>query len=217
MDDNAGFDYGGVRRAYDIVAEDYARFFPDTRPEADLDLAMIDAFIAAVGTGARVLDAGCGAGRMSRYLADRGIGVEGLDLSPAMIEMARQDHPDLTFSVGSISDLPFEDAIFDAVVLWYSTIHTPPPGQPRLFGEVARVLEPRGWVIVGFQTGEGVQDVAPAYRRHGHEVELVRYRFRPDEVSGWLGAAGLEETCRLVRQAQGSERDGQAVLIAQTR
>ena len=40
-----------VRRAYDTVAEDYATHLPDTRAEAALDLAMIDAFADAVGSG----------------------------------------------------------------------------------------------------------------------------------------------------------------------
>ncbi len=62
-------DYDSVRNAYDTVAEDYATHISDTRAEAPLDLAMVDAFIAAVGEedDAMVLDAGCGAGRMSRY------------------------------------------------------------------------------------------------------------------------------------------------------
>ena len=105
------FDFGSVRHAYDTVAEDYATYLPDTRAEAPLDLAMVDAFAEAVTSGddARVLDAGCGAGRMSRYLADRGCLVEGVDLSPGMIAMARRDHRDLVFTVGSLIDLPYAD------------------------------------------------------------------------------------------------------------
>jgi cyclopropane fatty-acyl-phospholipid synthase-like methyltransferase len=68
-------DFRSVRHAYDTVAEDYATYLPDTRAEAFLDLAMIDAFAQAVTSGddAHVLDGGCGAGRMSRYLAERGL------------------------------------------------------------------------------------------------------------------------------------------------
>ena len=63
-------DLRSVRHAYDEVAEDYATYLPDTRPEARLDLAMIDAFAEAGPSSkdAQILDAGCGAGRMSRYL-----------------------------------------------------------------------------------------------------------------------------------------------------
>lgn len=96
-----------MQLAYDTVADDYAAHLPNTCAEAGLDLAMLDHFAATVETdGGPVLDAGCGAGRITRYLADRGCRVEGLDLSPAMVAAARRDHPDLTFSVGSIVDLP---------------------------------------------------------------------------------------------------------------
>ena len=44
-------DFRTVRHAYDTVAEDYAARLPDTRAEAPLDLAMLDAFAAAVASG----------------------------------------------------------------------------------------------------------------------------------------------------------------------
>jgi SAM-dependent methyltransferase len=206
-----------VRDAYDTVAEDYATHLPDTRAEAPLDLAMVDAFAEAVTSGedALVLDAGCGAGRMSRHLEKRGCAVEGVDLSSAMGAMARRDNPHLTFTVGSLTDLPYADDRFAGVMLWYSIIHTPPAGQARIVEEVARVLRPGGYLIVGFQSGEGTRDVSAAYRRFGHEVRLERYLYTPDDVAARLEAVGLREVCRLVRRAQGKERDDQAVLLAQ--
>ena len=205
-----------VRHAYDTVAEDYATRLPDTRAEAPLDLAMVDAFVAAVtaGDSARVLDAGCGTGRMSRYLADRGCLVSGVDLSPGMVAMARRDHGDLVFTVGSLADLPYADDRFTGVMLWYSIIHTPPAGQARLFTEAARVLRPGGHLLVGFQSGEGVRDVSAAYRRFGREVRLERHCYTADQVASRIEAAGLREVSRLVRHAQGTERDDQAVLLA---
>ena len=226
-----------VQRAYDTVASDYARHFPDARAEAPVDLAMVDAFVEAVTervdavtesmvnrpeTGAdrdsedgtpRVLDAGCGAGRMSRYLADRGLHVTGVDLSPGMVAEARAAHPDITFAVASLTGLPHADASFDGVLVWYSAIHTPPAGQSAVFAEVARVARPGGHVLVGFQSGRGERDVAPSYRRRGHEIELRRYLYPPDEVAALLAGAGLTEVSRLVRRPRGTERDDQVVLL----
>ncbi|MEV4497871.1 class I SAM-dependent methyltransferase [Micromonospora arborensis] len=209
-------DLRGVRRAYDTVAEAYASYLPDTRAEAPLDLAMIDAFAEAVTSNgdARVLDAGCGPGRMSRYLAERGCQVQGLDLSPGMIAMARRDQPDLMCTVGSLTALPYPDDQFAGVLLWYSTIHTPPAGQARIFAEAARVLRPTGHLLVGFQAGEGTRDLSAAYRRFGHEIHLERHHYRADQVAAEIEAAGLREECRLVRRARGTERDDQAFLLA---
>jgi SAM-dependent methyltransferase len=212
-------DYRTVRHAYDTVAEDYATRLPDTRAETPLDLAMIDAFAEVVTSGAdaRVLDAGCGAGRMSRYLTERGCFVEGIDLSPGMIARARRDHPGLPFAVGSLTDLPYPDDRFAGVMLWYSIIHTPPAGQACIFAEAARVLRPGGHLLVGFQSGDGTRDVSAAYRRFGHEIQLVRHCYPPDHVASQIEAVGLREVSRLVRRAQGTERDDQAVLLAKAR
>lgn len=218
-DSPASPDPRGIRVAYDTVAGDYAARMPDTRVEAPLDLAMIDTFAEAVRSGVDplVLDAGCGAGRMSRYLADRDCQVVGVDLSPGMIAMARRDHRGLPFAVGSLADLPFPDELFGGVLLWYSTIHTPPAGQGRVFAEAARVLRPGGHLLVGFQAGHGTRDVAPTYRRFGHEIVLERHLVSTDQVAAWIETAGLREVCRLVRRAQGAERDDQAVLLATVR
>jgi SAM-dependent methyltransferase len=205
-----------VQRAYDTVAEDYAAYLPDTRWEAPLDLAMVDAFAMAVTAGddARVLDAGCGTGRMSQYLAERGCSVEGIDLSPGMVAMARRNHRGLVFTVGSLTELPYPDGKFAGVMLWYSIIHTPPAGQPRIFAEAARILRPAGYLLVGFQSGKGTRDVSGAYRQFGHDVELERHLYTADDVGFQIEAAGLREVCRLVRRAQGKERDDQAILLA---
>lgn len=206
-----------MRHAYDVVAEDYATYLPDTRAEAPLDLAMVHAFAEAVtsGAGGRVLDAGCGAGRMSRYLTERGCVVAGMDLSPRMAATARRDHPDLMFTGGSLTRLPFGDDEFAGVMLWYSIIHTPAVGLAQIFEETTRVLRRGGPVLVGFQAGEGPRDVSWAYRMFGHEIALERYLHAPDQVAAQMEGHGLREVCRLVRRAHGNERDDQAFLLAQ--
>ena len=208
-----------VRAAYDDVAADYATYLPDTRAEAPADLAMVDDFVAAVRSfaapeQATVLDAGCGTGRMSRYLADRGVQVRGVDLSPGMIEQAARHHADIPFDVGSIAALPCAAATFDGVLLWYSFIHTPASEQPGIFSEARRVVRDGGFVLAGFQVGKGVQDVSDAYRPLGHDIALVRYPFTPDQVAGWLADAGFTEVQRLVRPAAGREREDQGFLLA---
>lgn len=207
-------DLAGVRAAYDAGAEELAARFPDTGVEAPLELALVDAFAAAVAAGddARVLDAGCGGGRMSRYVAARGCRLAGVDLSPGMISTARRDHSDLSFTVGSLTDLPHPDRGFAGVLLWYSVIHTPPGGLAGVAAEVTRVLRPGGQVLVGFQAGEGTRDVPWAHERG---FPLVRHLHTPDGVASVFEAAGLREECRVVRRARGGERDDQAFLWLQ--
>ena len=213
-------DYTDVRHAYDTVASDYAERLPDTRAETALDLAMVDAFATAVlrdasdPTTAPVLDAGCGAGRMSAYLAARGVAVRGVDLSPGMVEMARRDHPDLDFTVGSLDELPCGDGEFAGVMLWYSIIHTPPAGLDRVLAEAVRVLRPGGHLLVGFQSGTGTRDVAPATGAWGTRCASSGSSTPPTRSpAGWPRSAS-HEVARLVRRATADERDDQAVVLA---
>lgn len=207
-----------VRTTYDMVAEEYASRFPGTEPEQAVDLSMIDHLLSQLALPSPdVLDAGCGTGRMSRYLADRGCLVHGVDVSPAMIGMARRDHADIDTRVASITKLPFADARFDGILYWYSIIHVTDADVAAAFREARRVLRPNGVVLVAFQAGEGVRDVAAGLRQLGYDVTLTRFHRTPDQVSALLAAAGFTAAARLVRGPLAGEKDGQAFILARTR
>lgn len=55
--------------------------------------------------GARILDAGCGPGRLGGFLADAGHDVVGVDVDPVLIEAAEQDHPGPRWLVGDLAEL----------------------------------------------------------------------------------------------------------------
>lgn len=205
-----------VRAAYDAIAEDYAATFPSTEPELPVDLAMLDHLVGRVvaGGGAHVLDAGCGTGRIARYLVDRGLSVVGVDLSPGMLAMARRDHPDLELHEGSLTALPLADGSVDGVVFWYSLIHLSDEELPVALAEAVRVLRPGGHVLLAFQKGEGTYDVGAGLRERGHDVSLVRWHRGPKQVLDALADAGFVKEARLVREPVGRERHGQAFLLA---
>ena len=200
--------------AYDADAWFFAETFPTTEPEQQIDLAAINHWIGLLQQGdtPQVLDAGCGAGRMGRYLKDRGCDVTGIDVSPGMIEMAHRDHPDIDARVGSILELPHNDAAFDGAFYWYSIIHLADTRLPAAFAEARRVLRPGALALFAFQTGDGVRDVAEGSRHRGHDVTLLRYHRSPETVSTLLAEAGFDEILRMVRGSCGPEKDGQAVL-----
>jgi SAM-dependent methyltransferase len=66
------------------------------------------------------LDLGCGEGRLSRDLEERGHTVTGVDLSPAMIAAARAAGPSTAFYEADAASLPFDDASFDCVLAFMS-------------------------------------------------------------------------------------------------
>ena len=95
------------------------------------------------------LDAGMGGGRLCHALDRLGWRVSGVDISPAMVDIARARLPHLRTDLvtGSIESLPYGDAAFDAVfasgVLEYTDVR-------RSLGELARVLAPGGTAIVSY-------------------------------------------------------------------
>lgn len=207
-----------VRAAYDTIAADYAAAYPSTEPESVLDVAMLEDLVArlrsAVDGAPRVLDAGCGTGRISRWLEDRGCEVVGVDLSPGMLAQARRARPSVPLHEASLTALPFDDGSFDAVVLWYSVIHLTDDELAVAFAEAARVLRPGGLALVASQKGEGVHDVGARLRERGHDVTLLRWHRGPRDLMSALAAAGLERRARMVREAVDGEREGQVVVLA---
>jgi ubiquinone/menaquinone biosynthesis C-methylase UbiE len=111
--------------------------------------------VAAVApTGARVLEVGCGPGRLSIRLAGNGFDVTGLDLDSAMIERARTNAGRLgngnqrrpAFLVGDVASLAFPDGSFDLVVSTFSMHHWADPTAG--LAEIARVLRPGARALI---------------------------------------------------------------------
>lgn len=105
---------------------------------------LIDACVerAALTKGARVLDLGCGSGIFGHMLAQRGMAVTGVDISPKLIEIARTLYPGEDFQVGDAEQLAFPDGHFDAAFLGGVVHHFPSP--QKMAREVARVVKPGG-------------------------------------------------------------------------
>lgn len=232
-----------VRAVYDRVADDYADAFPSTEPEQPVDLAMIDLFVRLLGDtrgggsstsgssvaesvgagpvgprdpgpGPQVLDAGCGAGRLLPYLANRSCDVTGVDLSSGMLARARRDHPQFATAVASLTHLPFADGSFDGVLSWYSTIHLSDTDLRLALAEAGRVLRPTGLLLLAFQGGDGVRDIAQGMRDLGHDVVLQRAHRSADSVEKALDQNGFRVRARLERDPVAPERDPQVVLLA---
>ncbi|MGH3453060.1 MAG: class I SAM-dependent DNA methyltransferase [Nocardioidaceae bacterium] len=99
---------GRVQATYDAVARAYDAQLGSELDGKPLDRALLEGFAELVGDGT-LADVGCGPGHVTRYLAARHADVVGIDLSPVMIEVARERTPDVPFAVGSMLRLPAID------------------------------------------------------------------------------------------------------------
>ncbi|MFD3749002.1 class I SAM-dependent methyltransferase [Streptomyces cyaneofuscatus] len=193
-----------TRDSYDAIAPAYAEFSRGELAAKPLErgvLAVFAELAAAGGGGLPVADVGCGTGRVTAHLSELGLGVDvfGIDLSPQMLAVARQERPGLRFEEGSMLALGLPDASLGGLLAWYSTIHVPDEELPRAFAEFHRVLAPGAPVQLGFQVGDEPLRMTEAL---GEEVSLVFHRRQPERVAALLRAAGLE-----VRAVVRKERD----------
>lgn len=144
---------------------------------------------AMLPRAAWVLDAGCGPGRLSGELHHRGHQVVGVDVDPALIEAAAEDHPGPTYVVADLAELdlsgpgldePFDAAILAGNVMWFVA----PDTEADVLSSVARHVADDGFVLVGFGLGRTLtlaqfdQHVATAGLR-------VEHRFATWDLKAW--------------------------------
>jgi SAM-dependent methyltransferase len=107
---------------------------------------------AAVRAGQHVLDVACGTGVVSVTAARLGARVTGLDLTPELLERARENGRiagvEIDWREGDVERLPFENASFDVVLSQFGHIFAPRP--EVAIAEMLRVLKPGG--TIGFST-----------------------------------------------------------------
>jgi SAM-dependent methyltransferase len=198
MDDAAPYDrampddwLSETRESYDTDASGYAEKVDgllEASPFLRAGLALFADLVRDAG-GGPVADVGCGPGYVTRHLHDLGVDAFGIDLSPEMVAIARRDHPDLRFEVGTMTDLDLADASVAGIVAFWSVIHIPDDAVPTVFAEFRRVLRPGGPLLVGFHVGDETIHTSEGYT--GREISVDSHRRTPQVMSGWLRDAGF--------------------------
>ena len=127
------------------------------------------AWLSELRPSARIVDYGCGYGRLAGLARQHGYtGIEGVDTSASLVERARAKHPDLTFRV--LPDppaLPYPDASVDAALLIAVLTCIPTDdGQRRLIAELGRILRPGGLLYVSDLVLQTDPRNVARYRRH---------------------------------------------------
>ena len=176
------------RSSYDNLAEEYTRHIAAELKGKPFDRELLDRFAALV-KGGKVYDIGCGPGHVSGYLAERGVDVTGADLSPAMIEQARQLNPGLNFVVADMTRLDVADNTLAGIVAFYSLIHIPKTQVVSVLQGFKRVLEPGGWLLLSFHRGDETRHFEEMW---GVKVNLDFIFFEKTEMEGFVKEAGFE-------------------------
>ncbi|GAA1384274.1 class I SAM-dependent DNA methyltransferase [Catellatospora chokoriensis] len=187
-----------TRTSYDTVADSYSDLTRDAlaaEPHLIAGLGLFADLVRAAGAGP-VADVGCGPGHITAHLHRLGLDVFGIDLSPAMIEVARREHPGLRFEVGSMTDLDLADGSAAGLLAFWSLIHVPDEAVPGVLGQFRRVLRPGAPLLVGFHVGDESRLKTQGYGDRPMRVH-VHWR-RPERLAAWLGDAGFTVTAQLL-------------------
>jgi len=177
------------KTSYDLVADEYVRRIFDELQHKPLDRQLLDRFAASVRDVGPVCDMGCGPGHVARYLHEHGVQVCGVDLSPAMVERARRLVPGVEFRQGDMMALDAPDAAWAGIVAFYSIIHIPRDDMAQALGELRRVLQPGGMLLLAFHIGD---DTIHLDEWWGQKVCVDFFFFGSDEVADYLHATGFE-------------------------
>ncbi|MFG2000445.1 class I SAM-dependent DNA methyltransferase [Spirillospora sp. NPDC048911] len=179
-----------TRNAYDAIAAGYA---DETRDLLNRLLhvragVVLFADLVRAIDGGPVADVGCGPGHTTALLRDLGVDAFGIDLSPAMIETARREHPGARFEIGSMTDLELADGSLAGVLAWWSLIYIPDEAVPGVLDQFYRVLRPGGVLAVGFHVGD---ESMLETTGDDQSTQAYVYHRQPSRVADWLRQAGF--------------------------
>ncbi len=138
---------------------------------------------ALVAPGARILDAGCGTGRVGARLAELGFDVAGTDVDASMLAVA-QRIPGVRWHLADLAALELDEPPFDLIVAAGNVFPFLQPGAgPRALARLAAHLRPDGLLVSGFGLDRAHLPAAAAI------VDIADY-------DAWCAAAGMAPVSR---------------------
>jgi SAM-dependent methyltransferase len=159
-----------VQDGYDVLAEAYLR----VRSTDSEDVRLLGELSTRLPDGARVLDAGCGAGVPVASILSERFQVVGVDISERQVALARETVANAEFIQADLVTLDLPNASFDAIVSYYAIIHVPREEHPALLANFRRMLAPGGLLLISMGAGDNPDDTeddwlgggAPMYWSH---------------------------------------------------
>jgi SAM-dependent methyltransferase len=175
-----------VREGYDAIAPAYLA----ARQTSPQEAALLADFTRRLPPGARVLDAGCGAGVQAALLLAAGCVVTGVDVSGAQLALARELAPGASFIQADMATLALPDGAFDGVCCLYAIIHLPRTEHAATFANFRRMLTPGGYLLLSVGTSDLDSDIEPNWLDAGAAMYWSHYPL--EQSLALLADAGFE-------------------------
>lgn len=172
---------------YNQNAEQYAKINAGV---ADVD--QIEELSNLLPHSAKILDAGCAAGRDSILFHEKGFDVTGVDISTGLLAVARRTYPQITFLEANFLELPFESNKFDAIWSHQSLLHLEKQDDvSAALAEFHRVLKSDGVLLVLVKSQMGTNKTAVVSDAFSGHDRFFQY-FTKDEISSLLTKSGFD-------------------------
>lgn len=174
-----------------------------------------DKFTSYLEKDASILDVGCGGGTKSKYLADKGFNVLGIDFSDNMVNIASEEVPEAKFQVLDVNDIDKLDKNFDGIFMQAVLLHVPKKEIDEVLHKAVSKLNPGGYLYVAVKEKieGGVDEEVKKDNDYGYEYERFFSYFSIDELRQHLNSADLEVVYEDVKPPSRTARKSNWVQI----
>jgi len=187
---------------YSKNAQNYAASVADRYNEEHLE-----EFFKLLFKGAKVLDAGCAAGRDTALLAKRGLEMTGFDICDELLNVGRKNNKDIKFVQGTFLNLPFEDNQFDGIWARNCLLHLDSVSEvKKSLNEFSRVLKENGIIHIQVIAQTGAHETEIVKDQGTNHDRFFRY-YKIGELKDWMEEVGF----KIIKSFQYPERSKKSV------
>ena len=172
-----------VYEAYENIAELYDKELWNDMPYNN----QIDEFLRMLKEN-KVLDVGCAMGSFTKYVADKGYKIDGIDFSPKMIEIANKKVKNADFYVMNMLDITLSEK-YNGIMAINSLIHIEKSKMIKVIEEFKKVLEADGIIFIILQEGDGEKYIKEPL--NADILEFVNF-YQIDEIMRLFEKCNLE-------------------------
>lgn len=174
-------------------------FDEDLERTTHLDITRIhDKYISQYTSGkqpstVKILDAGCGMGRLLRYYSAKGYNIYGVEVLEELVRRIKMTFPILKVEHASVLDLPFQEANFDIYISVGVLRWIDPPIMNKVFDEAFRVLKPDGILLLDSCCKTYMFDALDWLKEFiGRKERLIEHRVSLDTLRLLCSSAGFQ-------------------------
>lgn len=172
-----------VKKGYEKAAKRY-----DAHRDQFDNLKYLKLFSKHVKKGRTILDVGCGGGKpVDEYLVNQGFAVNGIDISEAMLKLARKNVPQAFYEQKDMTKLQEGEYCVDGIVSFYAIFHTPKEQHQEILKQFASFLPNGGAILItmGAEAWEGSEE-------NFHGAKMYWSHFGADKNAELVKNAGFE-------------------------